>query len=149
MLSRQSIRRTAQKAVRQQWQPANRRGLAAPASGSFQYDTGDANGVKFASRDMSGPATQLAIVAKAGTRYEPLPGLTLGLRGFAFKNTQRRSALRIQREAELLGSELYTHHSRENLIIGAKFLRGDLPYFVELLAEVATQTKYQRTFLLV
>lgn len=85
MLSRHTISRTAQKAVRQQWQPASRRGLAAPASGSFQYETGDAKGVKFASRDMSGPATQLAIVAKAGTRYEPLPGLTLGLRGFAFK----------------------------------------------------------------
>lgn len=85
MLSRSSIGRTTQRAIRQQWQPANRRGLAAPASGSFQYESGDAKGLKFASRDMSGPTSQLAIVAKAGTRYEPLPGLTLGLRGFAFK----------------------------------------------------------------
>lgn len=60
------------------------------------------------------------------------------------QNTEKRSALRLQREAELLGSELYTHHSRENLIVGAKFLREDLPYFVELLAEVASQTKYAR-----
>ncbi|KAF1353315.1 ubiquinol-cytochrome C reductase complex core protein-like protein 2 [Delphinella strobiligena] len=142
MLSRSSIGRTAQRTIRQQWQPANRRGLAAPASGSFQYESGEAKGVKFASRDLPGPTTNLAIVAKAGTRYESLPGLTLGLRGFAYKNTQKRSALRIQREAELLGSELYTNHSRENLIVGAKFLRDDLPYFVELLAEVATQTKY-------
>lgn len=59
------------------------------------------------------------------------------------QNTEKRSALRIVREAELLGSELWTSHSRENIVIGAKFLRDDLPYFVELLAEVAGETKYQ------
>ena len=85
MLSRSSIGRTTQRAIRQQWQPANRRGLAAPASGSFQYEHGDAQGIKIASRDMYGPTAQVAIVAKAGTRYETLPGLTLGLRGFAYK----------------------------------------------------------------
>lgn len=41
-----------------------------------------------------------------------------------------------------MGSETYISRSRENLVVGAKFLRDDLPYFVELLAEVATQTKY-------
>merc|ERR1712137_1240463 len=86
--------------------------------------------------------TKLAIVSKAGTRYEPLPGLTLGLQSFAFKGTHQRSTLRIQREAELMGSQTYSSRSRENLVVGAKFLRDDLPYFVELLAEVATQTKY-------
>lgn len=34
-------------------------------------------------------------------------------------------------------------HGRENLVIGAKFMRDDLPYFVELLAEVAGMTKFQ------
>jgi ubiquinol-cytochrome c reductase core subunit 2 len=41
-----------------------------------------------------------------------------------------------------MGSQTYSSRSRENLVVGAKFLRDDLPYFVELLAEVATQTKY-------
>lgn len=58
------------------------------------------------------------------------------------QNTERRSALRITREAELLGGELTTWHTRENLVIGAKFLRDDLPYFTELLGEVITKTKY-------
>lgn len=49
------------------------------------------------------------------------------------------------RESELLGAALNAHHSRENLILEAKFLRDDLPYFVELLGEVASSTKYQRT----
>uniref|UniRef100_A0A2D3V8A1 Cytochrome b-c1 complex subunit 2, mitochondrial n=1 Tax=Ramularia collo-cygni TaxID=112498 RepID=A0A2D3V8A1_9PEZI len=115
----------------------------AAASGSFAYKTGDANGIKIASRDQAGPVTTVALVAKAGTRYEFLPGLAEGLDRFAFKNTERRSALRIQRESELLGAELYNYHTRENLVVGAKFLRDDLPYFLELLAEVATMTKYE------
>lgn len=59
------------------------------------------------------------------------------------QNTERRTSLRIQRESELLGAALQSHHTRENLVVGAKFLRDDLPYFVELLAEVATMTKYR------
>lgn len=59
------------------------------------------------------------------------------------QNTDRRTSLRIQRESELLGSYLQSYHTRENVVVGAKFLREDLPYFVELLAEVATMTKYR------
>ena len=66
--------------------------------------------------------------------------------GYDVQNTERRSTLRIQRESELLGSALESYHSRENLVVGAKFLRDDLPYIVELLAEVAQQTKYARTY---
>ncbi|KAG8625613.1 hypothetical protein KVT40_006014 [Elsinoe batatas] len=119
-----------------------KRYLASPASGSFSYDTATAAGIKIAGRDVPGPTTQLAVVAKAGTRYEPLPGLTLGLQNFAFKGTNRRSTIRIQRESELLGADLFARHNRETLIVGAKFLRDDLPYFAELLAEVVGQTKY-------
>ena len=64
---------------------SQRRGLAAVASGSFSYETGSADGVKFASRDLSGPTTTLAVVAKAGTRYQALPGFADGLEKFAFK----------------------------------------------------------------
>lgn len=60
------------------------------------------------------------------------------------KSTSKRSALRITREAELLGGELSAYHSRENLVIRAKFLRDDLPYFTELLGEVISKTKYTR-----
>jgi ubiquinol-cytochrome c reductase core subunit 2 len=63
----------------------SRRGLAAAASGSFHYETGDAAGVKFASRDLPGPTTTLAVVAKAGTRYQILPGYSDALEKFAFK----------------------------------------------------------------
>jgi len=86
MFSRTTACRGAQRAARQQpVRPAQRRGLAAPASGSFQYQAGEAKGVKFASREFAGATTTLALVAKAGTRYQPLPGLTEGLQHFAFR----------------------------------------------------------------
>ncbi|RII17461.1 cytochrome b-c1 complex subunit 2, mitochondrial precursor [Alternaria sp. MG1] len=144
MLSRTTACRGAQRAARvPPVSQCQRRGLAAPASGSFQYQSGEAKGVKYASRDFAGPTTTLALVAKAGTRFQPLPGLTEGLANFAFRGTERRSTLRIVRESELLGASLNAHHSRENLVLEAKFLRDDLPYFVELLGEVASSTKYQ------
>lgn len=34
------------------------------------------------------------------------------------------------------------YHTREALVVQANFLRQDLPYFTELLAEVISQTKY-------
>ncbi|KAH8726099.1 Metalloenzyme, LuxS/M16 peptidase-like protein [Phaeosphaeriaceae sp. PMI808] len=144
MFTRSTACRGAQRAARQHaLSQTQRRGLAAPASGSFQYQAGEAKGTKFASRNFAGPTTTLALVAKAGTRYQPLPGLTEGLANFAFRSTENRSTLRIVRESELLGATLNAYHSRENLVLEAKFLREDLPYFVELLAEVATQSKYE------
>jgi ubiquinol-cytochrome c reductase core subunit 2 len=64
-----------------------------------------------------------------------------------FQGTEKRSPLRIVRESELLGAELFSYHSRENLVVGAKFLRDDLPYYVELLAEVAAKTEFKRTYI--
>ncbi|RMD43219.1 hypothetical protein DV735_g1958, partial [Chaetothyriales sp. CBS 134920] len=121
-----------------------KRGLAAAASGSFQYQTGEAHGIKYASRDVSGPTTTLAIVSKAGTRYQPLPGYSDALEKFAFKSTTRRSALRITREIELLGGKAEAYHTRENVVLQTRFLKEDLPYFAELLAEVLSQTRYTR-----
>jgi ubiquinol-cytochrome c reductase core subunit 2 len=61
---------------------------------------------------------------------------------FYSQNTHKRSALRITRESELLGGQLISYHTREALVVEAKFLREDLPYFTELLGEVISQTKY-------
>ncbi|KAI0602306.1 LuxS/MPP-like metallohydrolase [Biscogniauxia sp. FL1348] len=152
MFSRKALSRGTQiAALRQtcQRQLAQRRGYAAAAAAapssapsSFTYDTADVSGIKVATRDSHGPTTKLAVVAKAGTRYQPAPGLTIGLEEFAFKNTHKRSALRIVRESELLGGQLVAYHTREALVLEASFLREDIPYFAELLAEVISQTKY-------
>lgn len=86
MISRTSLARTAQQALRRSHsvQPLQRRAYAAAAS-TGAYETNDISGIKVASRDAHGPTTKLAVVAKAGTRYQPLPGLTVGLEEFAFK----------------------------------------------------------------
>ncbi|KAI0182138.1 LuxS/MPP-like metallohydrolase [Hypoxylon sp. FL1284] len=145
MFSRSALSRGAQLAARRQGsQLAQRRSYAAASSApsAFTYDTTEVSGVKVATRDSHGPTTKLAVVAKGGTRYQPAPGLTVGLEEFAFKNTERRLALRIIRESELLGGQLVAYHTREALVIEANFLREDIPYFTELLAEVIYQTKY-------
>ncbi|KAI1381096.1 LuxS/MPP-like metallohydrolase [Hypoxylon crocopeplum] len=147
MFSRSALSRGARLATRRQGcsQLAQRRGYAAAASSSpssFNYETSEVAGVKVATRDSHGPTTKLAVVAKGGTRYQPAPGLTVGLEEFAFKYTNKRTALRIVREAELLGGQLVAYHTREALVLEASFLREDIPYFTELLAEVISQTKY-------
>ncbi|KEY66992.1 hypothetical protein S7711_05112 [Stachybotrys chartarum IBT 7711] len=138
MIPRSSLARNARQAV---GRSLHRRAFASAAPSST-FETSDVSGLKVAARDDHGPTTKLAVVAKAGTRYQPLPGLTFGLEGFAFKNTQRRSALRITRESELLGGQLAASHTREAVILEASFLREDLPYFAELLGEVVSSTKY-------
>ncbi|KAM0322957.1 hypothetical protein ACHAQA_009056 [Verticillium albo-atrum] len=144
MISRTSFARSAQQVARQSAaaRPSQCRGLASAASSSGIYEPSEASGVKLAARDSHGPTAKLAVVAKAGTRYQPLPGLAAALESFAFKNTQKRSALRITRESELLGGQLTSYHTREALVLEASFLRDDLPYYVELLGEVVSQTKY-------
>ncbi|BDD59167.1 ubiquinol-cytochrome c reductase core subunit 1 [Monascus purpureus] len=138
MLSRSTFGRNAPRALQT---VASRRAMASAASG-FQYDISESAGVKVANRQGAGPTSTLAVVAKAGTRFQPLPGFSDALAQFAFKSTLKRSALRITREVELLGGELSSKNSRENIVLKAKFLSNDLPYFAELLAEVASQTKF-------
>lgn len=89
MLSRSSLAKSARYAACRSWsaQPIQRRAFAAAAS-SGVFETSDVSGLKVASRDAHGPTTKLAIVAKAGTRYQPLPGLTVGLEEFAYKVSQ-------------------------------------------------------------
>ena len=76
--------------------PVSRRGLAAPSSGTFSYQVSEAGGIQTASRDIAGPTTTLALVAKAGTRYQPLPGLADGLDKFAFRVRQLQAQARIK-----------------------------------------------------
>ena len=132
----------------------------ATASESYPYESGEVEGVKYASRDLPGPVATIAAVARAGTRYQPFPGFSEALSKFMYKvdlpfpmerleltlvqSTQDRSGLRITRESELLGGQLMSYHTREQVVVGAKFLRNDLPYFLELLAEVLYKTKYLR-----
>jgi ubiquinol-cytochrome c reductase core subunit 2 len=87
MISRPALTRGAHACLRRHGQLViGRRAFASPAAdsdGSFQPT--EIAGVKIASKDSRGPTTKLAIVARAGTRYQPAPGLAVGLEEFAFK----------------------------------------------------------------
>ena len=80
MLSRSSLSRNAPRAL-----SAGRRAMASAANPSFQYDVTEAAGVKVANREVAGPTGTLALVAKAGSRYQPFPGFADALEKFAFK----------------------------------------------------------------
>jgi ubiquinol-cytochrome c reductase core subunit 2 len=102
----------------------------------------EASGVKVVSKEDGRPVTQLSLILKGGSRYDTTPGVAHLLEKFAFKNTAARSALRLVRESELLGGQLSSSVGRENIVLTAKFLREDLPYFVEALSDVAKSTIY-------
>ncbi|CCG80565.1 Cytochrome b-c1 complex subunit 2,mitochondrial [Taphrina deformans PYCC 5710] len=118
------------------------RSMATEASQAFSFSVRDSAGIKVASRDDGRPTTSLSVVIKAGARYEPAPGVAHVLEKFAFQNTEKRSALRITRESELIGANLSSQVTREHIILNAQFLREDLPYFTDLLGEVLSKTKY-------
>ena len=59
--------------------------MASAANPTFQYDVSDAAGVKVANREVNGATGTLALVAKAGSRYQPFPGFSDALEKFAFK----------------------------------------------------------------
>jgi ubiquinol-cytochrome c reductase core subunit 2 len=80
MLSRSSISRNAPRAL-----AAGRRAMASAANPTFQYDVSEASGVKVANREVGGATGTLALVAKAGSRYQPFPGFSDALEKFAFK----------------------------------------------------------------
>lgn len=106
MFSRSALSRGAQLAARRQGcsQLAQRRGYAAASSApsTFTYDTTEVAGIKVATRDLHGPTTKLAVVAKGGTRYQPAPGLTVGLEEFAFKVSESTSLIVVFFRRELI-----------------------------------------------
>ncbi|KAL1919466.1 uncharacterized protein VTP21DRAFT_2159 [Calcarisporiella thermophila] len=103
------------------------------------------NGVRVATSDdnLSG-VSSLSLVVPAGSRYESAgnAGVAHFLKNFGFRNNAKRTAFRITRETELLGGQLTSSLGRENIVYTAQFLKDDLPYFAEILADIATSTKF-------
>ncbi|CCA75515.1 probable QCR2-40 kDa ubiquinol cytochrome-c reductase core protein 2 [Serendipita indica DSM 11827] len=104
----------------------------------------NAAGLRVAAFDNGQPSASVTFLVKAGTRHESKAGVAHFLKNFAFKNTANRSALRIARETELYGGILSSSLGREHLALTAEFLKGDEAYFVDLLSEVVTSTRFSR-----
>ncbi|GAA5976477.1 hypothetical protein JCM5350_001704 [Sporobolomyces pararoseus] len=129
-----AIRTRAPRAV------AGARSYATPSSSLFSVQ--DANGVKVASSETAAPTSAISLVIKAGSRYEPAPGVAHVLKNSLFKNTNKRSQIQLVRETELLGGVLSSSLSREHLILTAEFLKGDEAYFAEALGDAITEAKF-------
>lgn len=112
--------------------------------GRRAFSTQEVAGVKVVARDDSRLTSEVSVIIKAGSRYNSTPGIAHILEKFAFRNTSNRSALRLVRETELLGGQLSTSLSRDNIVLTAKFLREDLPYFVEALGDTLSNTLFTK-----
>lgn len=124
----------------------SRRSVGAVArSGKRFLSTSEAAGIKVSSIDDGRAVSEVSLVVKAGARYAPAhtPAVAHILNKFAFRDTSAKSALRLCRESELLGGQLSSHLGREHLVLTAKFLREDLPYFVSALSNVASSTEFK------
>ncbi|GAA5869200.1 hypothetical protein JCM16303_000388 [Sporobolomyces ruberrimus] len=119
---------------------AGARSYATPSSSLFSVQ--DANGVKVASSETSAPTSAISLIIKAGSRYEPAPGVAHVLKNSLFKNTNKRSQIQLVRETELLGGVLSSSLSREHLILTAEFLKGDEGYFAEALGDAINEAKF-------
>ncbi|EFP74774.1 uncharacterized protein PGTG_00730 [Puccinia graminis f. sp. tritici CRL 75-36-700-3] len=86
----------------------------------------------------------ISVFIKAGSRYQPSHGLAHLLKNSVFKSTQKRSALSLVRETELLGGILTSSLTREHLILSAEFLKGNEGYFAEVLGDVISCSKFTR-----
>ncbi|KAH9823811.1 Metalloenzyme, LuxS/M16 peptidase-like protein [Melampsora americana] len=101
------------------------------------------NGLKVLSTsDQSKLTASISVFIKAGSRHQTLPGLSHVLKNLVFKSTQKRSALSVVREAELLGGVLTSTLTREHLILNAEFIKGNEGFFAELLGDVLSCSKF-------
>lgn len=111
---------------------------------SRAFSTAEVAGIPIAVREDLRPVSKVSVVVKAGSRYSATPGVAHVLSKFAFQNTAKRSALRLVRESELLGGSLTSSINRENIVLTATFLREDLPYFVDALADTTQNSLYKK-----
>ncbi|ODQ66379.1 LuxS/MPP-like metallohydrolase [Nadsonia fulvescens var. elongata DSM 6958] len=116
------------------------------ASSTRCFSTLESAGVKIAAQQEGASAygSKLSVVVRGGSRYNTKPGVAHVLEKFAFKNNNHKSALRLTREAELVGAQLTSGVSRENIVLSANFLKEDLEYFVQNLGAVVNGTVFNK-----
>ncbi|KAA1475926.1 LuxS/MPP-like metallohydrolase [Dentipellis sp. KUC8613] len=118
--------------------------LARSTVRSFATVVDAAGGARVAAADNGQATSSVTVLLKAGSRYEPKPGVAHVLSNFAFKSTEKRSALGTLREAELYGGVLSATLTREHLALTAEFLRGDEAFFVDVLASFLSSARFTR-----
>ncbi|KAJ2883751.1 ubiquinol-cytochrome c reductase core subunit 1 [Coemansia aciculifera] len=105
-----------------------------------------ANGIKVAATEghPDSPLASISLVINHGSRFETAStsGAAHYLKAFGFRNTQERTSFRTVREAELNGATLTASATRENITYTVQCFRDALPYFVDILGDIAAATKF-------
>lgn len=102
------------------------------------------SGIGYAFKRISSPVAYCALTIKAGTRDEAssLNGLAHLTEHMLFKGTTKRGAMRINNYLESLGGELNAYTTKEETVIHATVLKEDIAKAVELLSDLAFNSKF-------
>ena len=100
--------------------------------------------IKFAFKRVNSPVACCALSAKVGTRDEEpqFGGLAHLNEHMLFKGTQKRGSTGINNILENVGGELNAYTTKEETVIHATVLKGDLRKAVDLLFELAFTSIY-------
>ena len=104
------------------------------------------SGLRVASQTM--PFTQSATVGvwvDVGSRYETAEnnGTAHFLEHMFFKGTKNRSIRKIEQEVEDKGAHLNAYTSREQTAYYAKVVKEDVPYAVDLFADILQNSEFE------
>ncbi|EEB05731.1 ubiquinol-cytochrome-c reductase complex core protein Qcr2 [Schizosaccharomyces japonicus yFS275] len=116
--------------------------LGQRAISSLTYELTKNGQVSLLSREFPGYTSTLSVAIAAGSRYQPNYGVAHLLEKYSYKTTEKRSALRIVRESELLGGHLESKVTREHIILTARFLNEYLDYYADMMSEVVGHPKF-------
>ncbi|CAI6921604.1 ANL_collapsed_G0058510.mRNA.1.CDS.1 [Saccharomyces cerevisiae] len=109
----------------------------------LQFAQGSVRRLTVSARDAPTKISTLAVKVHGGSRYATKDGVAHLLNRFNFQNTNTRSALKLVRESELLGGTFKSTLDREYITLKATFLKDDLPYYVNALADVLYKTAFK------
>ncbi|KAJ2118567.1 ubiquinol-cytochrome c reductase core subunit 1, partial [Coemansia sp. RSA 921] len=117
------------------------RGYASVASPAV---TSTANGIRVAATGGDSGLATVSLVINAGSRHETVEtaGAAHYLKAFGFRNTQGRTSFRTIREAELNGAQLTAEATRENITYRVQCFSDAVPYFVDVLGDIAAETRF-------
>jgi len=104
------------------------------------------NGLTVASVDAPVPVPRLAVVAKAGSRYESADELGIShlLRKAACLKTAYKSTVGIVKSTESLGSDITCEGNREYVLYKSSVNRDHVPEMVEILKDITTNQSFRR-----
>jgi predicted Zn-dependent peptidase len=112
-----------------------------PAAPAVVSQSKLSNGIRVVSIDNGGAVADVGIFVQAGSRHESVPGTAHVLEHLAFAGTQKRSAAKLQHDADSIGATLASAAGREVFAFSGEVLREDASSVLDLLTEAATQPR--------